>query len=74
MGFPDYYASELLPEDNILDSVAYQDELKKMNPQEDKKVLDTTGSDSKGSKPRVLLVFWILLALGIMWVLYIIFS
>ena len=74
MGFPDYYASELLPEDNILDSVAYQDELKKTTPQEDKKVLDTTGSDSKGSKPRVLLVFWILLALGIMWVLYIIFS
>ena len=74
MGFPDYYASELLPEDNILDSDAYQDELKKMNPQEDKKVLDMTGADSKGNKPRVLLVFWILLALGIMWVLYIIFS
>ena len=74
MGFPDYYASELLPEDNILDSDAYQDELKKMNPQEDKKVLDMTGSDSKGNKPRVLLVFWILLALGMMWVLYIIFS
>ena len=30
MGFPDYYASKLLPEDNILDSVVYQDELKKM--------------------------------------------
>ena len=74
MGFPDYYVSELLPEDNILDSDAYQDELKKMNPQEDKKVLDMTGSDSKGNKPRVLLVFWILLALGMMWVLYIIFS
>ena len=74
MGFPDYYASELLPEDNILDSDAYQDELKKMNTQEDKKVLDMTGSDSKGNKPRVLLVFWILLALGMMWVLYIIFS
>ena len=74
MGFPDYYASELLPEDNIVDSVAYQDELKKMNPQEDKKVLDTTGADPKGNKSRVLLVFWILLALGIMWVLYIIFS
>ena len=74
MGFPDYYASELLPEDNILDSVAYQGELKKTNPQEDKKVLDMTGSDSKGNKSRVLLVFWILLALGMMWVLYIIFS
>ena len=74
MGFPDYYASELLPEDNILDSVAYQDELKKMNPQEDKKVLDMTGADSQGNKSRVLLVFWILLALGIMWVLYIVFS
>ena len=74
MGFPDYYASGLLPEDNILDSVAYQDELKKMNPQDDKQGGDMTGSDSKGNKPRVLLVFWILLALGMMWVLYIIFS
>ena len=74
MGFPDYYASELLPEDNILDSFAYQDELKKMNPQEDKKALDMTGADSQGNKSRVLLVFWILLALGIMWVLYIVFS
>ena len=74
MGFPDYYASGLLPEDNILDSDAYQDELKKMNPQEDKKALDMTGADSQGKKSRVLLVFWILLALGIMWVLYIVFS
>ena len=74
MGFPDYYASELLPEDNILDSVAYQDELKKMNLQEDKKALDMTGADSKGNKHRVLAIFWILLALGIMWLLYIIFS
>ena len=73
MGFPDYYASELLPEDNILDSVAYQDELKKMNPQEDKKQLDMTGADSKGNKHRVLFVFWILLA-GIILFLYIIFS
>ena len=73
MGFPDYYASELFPEDNILDSVAYQDELKKMNPQEDKKQLDMTGADTKGNKHRVLFVFWILLA-GIMWFLYIIFS
>jgi len=53
----DRYESELLPEDNIVDSVAYQDELKKMNPQEDKKVLGTTGADSKGNKSRVLLVF-----------------
>ena len=30
MGFPDYYASELLPEDNILASVAYQDEMNEM--------------------------------------------
>ena len=73
MGFPDYYASELLPDDNILDSVAYQDEWKKMNPQEDKKALDMTGADTKGNKHRVLFVFWILLA-GIMWFLYIIFS
>ena len=73
MGFPDYYASELLPEDNILDSVAYQDELKKMNPQEDKQGGDMTGADTKANKHRVLFVFWILLA-GIMWFLYIIFS
>ena len=73
MGFPDYYASELLPDDNILDSVAYQDEWKKMNPQEDKKALDMTGADTKGNKHRVLFVFWILLA-GIMLFLYIIFS
>ena len=72
MGFPDYYASELLPEDNILDSVAYQDELKKMNPQEDKKALDMTGSDS--NKHRIHFVFWIVLVLGIMWVLYVVFS
>ncbi len=39
MGFPDYYASELLPEDNILDLVAYQDELKKMNPKKIKNSL-----------------------------------
>ena len=74
MGFPDYYASELLPEDNILDSVAYHDELKKMDPQENKKALDMTGADSKGNKHRVLFVFWILLVLGIVWLLYIIFS
>ena len=73
MGFPDYYASELLPDDNILDSVAYQDEWKKMNPQEDKKALDMTGADTKGNKHRVLFVFWILLAV-IMLFLYIIFS
>lgn len=36
MGFPDYYASKLLPEGNILDSVAYQDELKKMQGPKDK--------------------------------------
>ena len=72
MGFPDYYASELLPEDNILDSVAYQDELNKMNPQDDKQALDMTGSDS--NKHRIHFVFWIVLVLGMMWVLYIVFS
>ena len=36
MGFPDYYASDLLPKDNILDSVAYQDELKKIQGPKDK--------------------------------------
>ncbi|EFU64092.1 hypothetical protein HMPREF8578_0180 [Streptococcus oralis ATCC 49296] len=40
MGFPDYYASKLLPEDNILDSVAYQDELKKMQGPKDKQEQD----------------------------------
>ena len=40
MGFPDYYASKLLPEDNILDSVAYQDELKKMQGQKEKQEQD----------------------------------
>jgi len=72
MGFPDYYASELLPEDNILDSVAYQDELKKTNPQEDKKVLDTTGSDSKGNKWRNGLVYLFILALVIRLIFYMI--
>ena len=40
MGFPDYYASKLLPEDNILDSVAYQDELKKMQGPKDNQEQD----------------------------------
>lgn len=40
MGFPDYYASKLLPEDNILDSVAYQDELKKMQGPKDNQKQD----------------------------------
>ena len=40
MGFPDYYASKLLPKDNILDSVAYQDELKKMQGQKEKQEQD----------------------------------
>ena len=40
MGFPDYYASDFLPKDNILDSVAYQDELEKMQRKEDRQVQD----------------------------------
>ena len=40
MGFPDYYAPKLLPEDNILDSVAYQDELKKMQGPKDNQEQD----------------------------------
>ncbi|WP_139689519.1 dimethyladenosine transferase [Streptococcus oralis] len=40
MGFPDYYASKLLPKDNILDSVAYQDELKKTQGQKEKQEQD----------------------------------
>lgn len=40
MGFPDYYAPDLLPEDNILHSVAYQDELQKMQRKEGRQVHD----------------------------------
>lgn len=74
MGFPDDYASDMLPVDNILNSVAYQDELKKKQHQEDKQLSDVTESDSKGNKRRIHLAFWILLVLGIMRILYILFS
>ena len=70
MGFPDYYASELLPEDNILASVAYQDELKKMNPQEDKKQLDMTGANTKANKWRNGIVYLLILALVIRLIFY----
>ena len=58
MGFPDYYASKLLPEDNILDSVAYQDELKKMQgpkdnqeqDQEDKQKQDQEEKQAQGQE------------------------
>ena len=70
MGFPDYYASELLPEDNILDSVAYQDELKKMNPQDDKQGGDMTGADTKANKWRNGLVYLFILALVIRLIFY----
>lgn len=76
MGFPDYYASKLLPEDNILDSVAYQDELKKMQGpkdkqetrKEDEQVLDETGAESKDDEYHIPLRFWFLLVLVIVWV------
>jgi len=74
MGFPDYYASELLPEDNILKSAAYQDELKKRQNQESKQADNVIESDSKGNKRRIHPAFWILLVLGIMRILYILFS
>lgn len=48
MGFPDYYASKLLPEDNILDSVAYQDELKKMQGPKDNQEQDQKEKQAQG--------------------------
>lgn len=50
MGFPDYYASKLLPEDNILDSVAYQDELKKIQGQKEKQEQDS--EDTQAQDPE----------------------
>lgn len=52
MGFPDYYASKLLPEDDILDSVAYQDELKKMQDPEDKQKQDQEDKQVKDQKDK----------------------
>lgn len=74
MGFPDDYASDMLPEDNILKSAAYQDELKKRQNQQSKQTDNVIESDSKGNKRRIHLAFWILLVLGIMRILYILFS
>ena len=48
MGFPDYYASKLLPEDNILDSVAYQDEVKKMQGPKDNQEQDQKEKHAQG--------------------------
>lgn len=48
MGFPDYYAPKLLPEDNILDSVAYQDELKKMQGPKDNQEQDQEEKQAQG--------------------------
>ena len=85
MGFPDYYASKLLPEDNILDSVAYQDELKKMQGQEakqeqrqeelvqvqeDDQGLDETGVDAKENKRVNGVIYLLLLALVIRLIFY----
>ena len=85
MGFPDYYASDLLPEDNILESVAYQDELKKMQGQEakqeqrqeelvqvqeDDQVLDETGVDAKENKRVNGVIYLLLLALVIRLIFY----
>lgn len=50
MGFPDYYASKLLPEDNILDSVAYQDELKKMQGSKDTQEQDQEEKQAQGQE------------------------
>lgn len=74
MGFPDAYASEMLLEDNILNSVAYQDELKKRKNQKNKQMADVTESTSPEPKRRIHPAFWILLVLGIMRILYILFS
>ena len=74
MGFPDDYASDMLPVDNILNSVAYQDEFKKRKNQKNKHMADVTESTSTETKRRIHLAFWILLVLGIMRILYILFS
>lgn len=50
MGFPDYYASKLLPEDNILDSVAYQDELKRMQGPKDNQEQDQEEKQAQGQE------------------------
>ena len=50
MGFPDYYASKLLPEDNILDSVAYQDEWKKMQGPKDTQEQDQEEKQAQGQE------------------------
>ena len=73
MGFPDDYASDMLPVDNILNSVAYQDELKKGKNQKNKQMTDVTESTSTETKRRIHPAFWILLVLGIMRILYILF-
>lgn len=70
MGFPDYYASELLPADSILASVAYQDELNKTNPQDDKQGDDLTGADTKANKWRNGIVYLFILALVIRLIFY----
>lgn len=74
MGSPDAYASNMLPENNILNSVAYQDELKKRKNQKNKQMADVTESTSTETKRRIHPAFWILLVLGIMRILYILFS
>ena len=74
MGFPDAYASNMLPENNILNSVAYQDELKKRKNQKNKQMADVTESTSTETKRRIHPAFWILLVLGIMRILYILSS
>ena len=73
MGFPDDYASDMLPVDNILNSVVYQDELKKRKNQKNKQMTDVTESTSTETKRRIHPAFWILLVLGIMRILYILF-
>lgn len=52
MGFPDYYASKLLPEDNILDSVAYQDELKKMQGPKDNQEQDQENNQEQDQEEK----------------------
>ena len=52
MGFPDYYAPKLLPEDNILDSVAYQDELKKMQGPKDNQEQDQEDNQKQDQEEK----------------------
>ena len=82
MGFPDYYASKLLPKDKQEQDqeekqVQGQEENQKQEQyqedeqaprKEDEQVLDETGAESKDDEYHIPLKFWFLLVLVIVWV------